>query len=130
MASYAYRTEKRQEKARLKELTKPEETLPTTFKPRIKSDSIHTEAKQDSTSILPANPTAVDLSVSHSVDHFRKQRAKDKKKDQQYEFVDFSESNCHVDAFKKVSFNKPETRINCFVTSFPFSGHSATDSQG
>ena len=56
--------------------------------------------------------------------------AKDKKKQQLYEFIDHDDSDCHVVAFKKISISKPETRLNCFVTSFPFSGHSTVDEQG
>jgi hypothetical protein len=47
-----------------------------------------------------------------------------------FEFVDHEDPICHVVAFKKISLKHPESRMNCFVTSFPFAGHSAIDDKG
>lgn len=100
--------------------------------PRPKHESGSIESNKSelfSTPTLSAHPTEAEFSVSYSVNLLKRQKAKDKKSEQQFEFVDHDEPNCHVDVFKKVSFNQPETRLNCFVTSFPFSGHSSTDAE-
>ena len=82
-----------------------------------------------SPSLCP-NPSEKDYSISFSVDLMNKLKAKDIKKKQIYEFEDFADANCNVVAFKKVSVVNPSTRLNCFVTSFPFSGHCSIDEEG
>ena len=79
---------------------------------------------------LVANPSASDMVMSYSVKKANKLYEKDKKKGQIYEFVDYEDPECSVVAFKKISITKPEVRLNCFVTSFPFSGHSTQDEVG
>ena len=80
--------------------------------------------------LLPANPSENDFSVSFSVSAFNKLKAKDKNKKQIYEYIDYEDPKCQVVAFKKISIGRPVTRLNCFVTSFPFSGHSTFESNG
>ena len=52
------------------------------------------------------------------------------KKKQVYEFTDFKSDQCVVQAFKKVSYKNEGNRINCFVSSFPFSGHCEKTEEG
>lgn len=57
--------------------------------PRVKSfvkpktETVHTEPKHElfDSTVLPANPTSIDLTVSYSVEQMKKQKAKDKKKE-------------------------------------------------
>lgn len=48
----------------------------------------------------------------------------DQKKGQQYEAVDYKTDDCLISAFKKVSYAKKPQQKSCYVSSFPFSGHS------
>ena len=59
--------------------------------------------------------------------HAKREEEDDKQRNQVYEFNDVENDNLVVTAFKKISYSKPHVRLNCFVTSFPFSGHSELD---
>ena len=129
VASYAYRNEKRIEKQRQKNIEQAyDDSLVTAVQKQAKAKKQDSSVTENNDllgqHILSAQPTESDLITSYSVSQAAKLKDKDKSKEQVYEFVDFDDPECHVVAFKKISVNKPEVRLNCFVTSFPFSGHS------
>jgi hypothetical protein len=104
--------------------------LPTQVKP-VKQQQLKEEKRSVFTSpALCPNPSEKDYSISFSVGVINKLKAKDIKKNQIYEFEDYADANCNVVAFKKISTVNPHTRLNCFVTSFPFSGHCSVDDKG
>jgi hypothetical protein len=44
-----------------------------------------------------------------------------------FEYTDFENNECQVKTFRKLSLNKNEKgRMNCYVSSFPFSGENIT----
>ena len=80
---------------------------------------------------LGPNPTMENVApTTHLLNFHRKLQRKDVKRGQVYEFSDFKSEVCSVQGFKKVSYKNEANRVNCFVTSFPFSGHAQQPESG
>ena len=84
------------------------------------------DAYENSPLYLCPNPTLENtVPTTHLLNFQRLLDKKDQKKKQVFEFTDFKSDQCVVQAFKKISCKNEANRINCFVTSFPFSGHAS-----